>query len=324
MIRGITQYEPSEFTFTALAGTRVSEITAALAEKNQYLPFDPMLVDAGATIGGTVGAGLSGPGRLRYGGIRDFVLGVHFISGDGKLIRAGGKVVKNAAGFDLPKFMVGSLGRYGVITELTFKVFPKPSASETLRVSCQSHFQAIERIAHASASSWELDAIDYRTDQQTIYLRIAGPSAANRAIAAEIRNQWGGDVADADNPNDFWRSVRELNWIADAPTAVKIPTTPDAVLQLCDRLPGHLHFSVAANVAWLLLDTNHQLADTAKSLSANGLKGLVVTGNCSRSCIGTWISNEIDLALKRALDPAGIFPLTNLDSHAKNETARER
>ena len=115
----------SEFTFTALAGTPVREIAAALAERGQYLPFDPMLREAGATLGGTVAAGLSGPGRFRYGGLRDFILGVRFVDGEGRLLRLGGKVVKNAAGFDLPKFFVGSLGRFGVLAEMTFKVFPK-------------------------------------------------------------------------------------------------------------------------------------------------------------------------------------------------------
>ncbi|MEO5957967.1 MAG: FAD-binding protein, partial [Opitutaceae bacterium] len=114
-LRGIVEYEPSEFTFTALAGTPVKEIVAALAERGQYLPFDPLLAQAGATIGGTVAAGLSGPGRFRFGGLRDFILAVQFVDGGGRLLRMGGKVVKNAAGFDLPKFFVGSAGRFGAL-----------------------------------------------------------------------------------------------------------------------------------------------------------------------------------------------------------------
>lgn len=133
-LRGIVEYEPSEFTFTGFAGTPIREIMAALGERGQYLPFDPMLVLAGATLGGTVAAGLSGPGRVRFGGLRDFILGVRFVDGEGRLLRLGGKVVKNAAGFDVPKFLVGSAGRFGVIAELSFKVFPRPVASRTLRL----------------------------------------------------------------------------------------------------------------------------------------------------------------------------------------------
>src|SRR4051812_28589543 len=80
-LRGISEYDPSEFTFTAAAGTPLREIAAALAERGQYLPFDPMLLDAGATLGGTVASGLSGPGRFRFGGLRDFILGVRFVDG---------------------------------------------------------------------------------------------------------------------------------------------------------------------------------------------------------------------------------------------------
>src|SRR3954470_5132951 len=136
-LRGISEYDPSEFTFTAAAGTPVREIAAALAERGQYLPFDPMLVDAGATLGGTVAAGLSGPGRFRFGGLRAFILGVRFVDGNGRLLRMGGKVVKNAAGFDLPKFFVGSVGRFGVLGEITFKVFPRPASSLTLRLTAE-------------------------------------------------------------------------------------------------------------------------------------------------------------------------------------------
>jgi glycolate oxidase FAD binding subunit len=125
-LSGIIAYDPGEFTFTALAGTPLRELRAALAERGQYLPFDPPLVESGATIGGTVAAGLSGPGRFRYGGVRDFILAVQFADGSGQLLRGGAKVVKNAAGFDIPKFLVGSCGRFGVITEVTFKVFPAP------------------------------------------------------------------------------------------------------------------------------------------------------------------------------------------------------
>src|SRR5689334_23336607 len=95
-LSGITEYDPSEYTFTAWAGTPISAIKTALRERGQYLPFDPLLAAAGATLGGTVAAGLSGPGRFRFGGIRDFILGIKFIDGGGTLLRMGGKVVKNA------------------------------------------------------------------------------------------------------------------------------------------------------------------------------------------------------------------------------------
>ena len=102
-LSGIREYNPSEYTFTALAGTKLTEINQMLTDNGQFLPFDPPLATPGATLGGTVGANLSGPMRYYYGGVRDFILGVQFLNNQGQLVRSGGKVVKNAAGFDIPQ-----------------------------------------------------------------------------------------------------------------------------------------------------------------------------------------------------------------------------
>lgn len=313
-ITGIVEYEPSEFTFTARAGTTLAEIEATLAEKNQYLPFDPPLVDAGATIGGTVAAGLSGPGRFRYGGIRDFLLGVRFLSGDGKWINSGGKVVKNAAGFDIPKFLVGSLGRLGVMTELTFKVFPRPIARQTLCVRCGSASDAIDRIAFAARARWELDAIDYRpaeddSGDHVVYLRIAGPPKANAAIANEVSAKWGGDVSELEAADEFWHSVRELSWSSDAPVAVKVPTTPaqfaDLHAALHEDSSISMQLSVAGNLLWLLAgdDSLSSIDGTLKSL---GISALAVRGE-GLPRIGTWNTFAIESAVKQAIDPVGTF-----------------
>ncbi len=276
-----------------------------------------MLVDAGATIGGTVAAGLSGPGRFRYGGIRDFFLGVQFIGGDAELLRAGGKVVKNAAGFDLPKFLVGSLGRFGVMTELTFKVFPKPIATQTLCVRCGSHGQAVERMAKAAASRWELDAIDYRPDQQTIYLRVAGPPQVNESIEREICSVWGDDVSQCPSADAFWQSVRELNWSGNDSIAVKVPTTPrqfpGLYASLADNDVLQCHLSVAGNVLWILLQTSDRLTTLDKELRSRGISGLVVRGDGATPLVGNWVTSEMQTAVKAALDPPARFPnlLTN-------------
>src|SRR5512137_2087424 len=170
-LRGIIEYEPNEFTFTALAGTPVRDIGQALAEKEQYLPFDPMWLEAGATLGGTVASGVSGPGRFRFGGVRDFILGVRFVDGLGRLLRMGGKVVKNCAGFDLPKFMVGSLGRYGILAEVTFKVFPAPPARLTLKLPAADSEAASNMLVAAANSRWECEALDLLPDGKTVCLR---------------------------------------------------------------------------------------------------------------------------------------------------------
>ena len=210
-VRGIVEYEPSEFTFTALAGTPVREIAAALAEKGQYLPFDPLFAEAGATIGGTVAAGVSGPGRFRFGGLRDFILGVRFVDGGGRLLRLGGKVVKNAAGFDLPKFFVGSLGRFGVLAEITFKVFPRAAAMRTLRLGAKDAAAMTAILTGAANTRWELDALEASPTEGAVFARLAAPAAALDVLAKEILARWPGAVLGDGEANELWRSVGQLD-----------------------------------------------------------------------------------------------------------------
>ena len=137
-----------------------------------------MLVEAGSTIGGVVASGLSGPGRFRYGGVRDFILGVRLVDGAGRLLRLGGKVVKNAAGFDVPKFLVGSLGRFGALGEVTFKVFPKPAATLTLRLHAVNADEATRVLTGAANSRFEFDALDVPPGGPQVLARLAGPPEA--------------------------------------------------------------------------------------------------------------------------------------------------
>ncbi|MGB6042615.1 MAG: FAD-binding protein, partial [Pirellulales bacterium] len=185
-LNGVLEYQPSEYTFTALAGTRISEVEDLLAQNRQYLPFDPPLAAAGATVGGTVAAGLSGSGRYRYGGVRDFLIGVTFISGDGRTVSGGGKVVKNAAGFDIPKLMVGSLGRFGVLVELTFKVFPARDASATIAIDTGDLPSAISLMNTLAVSSEDLDRLDLEPPGR-LMVRISGIHDALSARIARVK-----------------------------------------------------------------------------------------------------------------------------------------
>ncbi|MCS6846700.1 MAG: FAD-binding protein, partial [Anaerolineae bacterium] len=179
-LSGVIDYQPTEFVITAWAGTPVAEVQALLAEHGQYLPFDPLLVERGATLGGTVAANACGPERYRYGGVRDFIIGTRFIDGEGNLIRGGGKVVKNAAGFDYPKLMVGSLGRLGALVDMTFKVFPKPEAYATLRVDCASLDIALALLPKLTNCPYDLNAIDLvagAANDVAIFVRVGGLAA---------------------------------------------------------------------------------------------------------------------------------------------------
>jgi len=132
--RGIVSYDPTELVITARAGTPLSELEAALDAAGQMLPCEPPHFGEGATVGGMVAAGLSGPRRPWSGSVRDFVLGTRVITGQGKHLRFGGEVMKNVAGYDLSRLMAGSFGCLGVLTEVSLKVLPKPRLSTGLRL----------------------------------------------------------------------------------------------------------------------------------------------------------------------------------------------
>jgi glycolate oxidase FAD binding subunit len=237
-LSGIIEYDPSEYTFSALGGTPVRDIVAALAEQGQYLPFDPMLLDAGSTVGGMVASGLSGPGRWRYGGLRDFILAVRLADGVGRLMRLGAKVVKNAAGFDVPKFMVGTAGRYGIIAEATFKVFPQPSERRTLRLDAPDPAEQARLLMAAANTRWELEALEAPVGESSVYVRLAGPGPAVRALSREVLQRFSGRALDDGETVDLWTRVREFTWAPASWPLAKVVLTPSQVPAFSAWLAG--------------------------------------------------------------------------------------
>jgi glycolate oxidase FAD binding subunit len=313
-LRGITEYDPSEFTFTALAGTPVSEISAVLAERGQYLPFDPMLAEAGATLGGTVAAGLSGPGRFRYGGVRDFILGVRFVDGAGHLLRMGGKVVKNAAGFDLPKFFVGSLGRFGALGELTFKVFPRPSSSLTVRLYAQDMEAGTRVITEAASSRFEFTALDVVPGDSGILARLAGPSESLELLVRDVLARWPGERLADGEAVKLWHGLGEFHWVPAAASLVKIAMSPASLKPLVQLVTGlngaQIHVSAGGNVAFVALADLETIPAVGGRLHALGLPGVTLRGP-GPLWMGCRPRPAIGKAVKQALDPESRFP--NLD-----------
>jgi glycolate oxidase FAD binding subunit len=243
--------------------------------------------------------------------LRDFILGVRFVDGMGRLLRMGGKVVKNAAGFDLPKFFVGSLGRFGVLAEATFKVFPRAVASRTLKLTVNSPDAAAKVLTEAANSRWEADAVDVLPDGRSLLLRLAAPEPALEAISVEVLERWDGAVISREEENRAWTAIREFHWAHEGGVLAKVPLTPDRVTALHEALTAmndaRLHVSAGGNVGYVSMP---DASGFSARLSALHLEGMTLRGDAPL-WLGTRGSAEIVRSVKEALDPQRRFP--NLD-----------
>jgi glycolate oxidase FAD binding subunit len=304
-LRGILEYEPEEFVFTALAGTPLREIEAALKAHGQYLPFDPPLWGKGATLGGTVAAGLSGPMRHRYGGVRDFILGVRFVDGEGRLVRGGGKVVKNAAGFPFHRLMVGSLGAFGVMVELSFKVFPRPRATRTLRATMKGLEEALRAVEKLRLLPLDLLALDL-LPPATLELRLGGFPESLKARLERLKALLGQEegleeVEEVAEEEAHWQGVRDLRFLEGSPIHAKVPAGL-ARIPFLEGLPlGPRRYLDGGEVLYVGLEE-----EGLKALKEAGIPYLTLKG--PGEALHPPPENAFYLGLKEALDPTGRFP----------------
>ena len=196
---GIVDYEPTELVVTARCGTPLSDLERLLAERGQMLAFEPPHFGE-ATIGGAIATGLSGPRRATSGAARDFVLGVRVVDGRGQDLSFGGRVMKNVAGYDVSRLMVGSIGTLGVIAEISLKVLPVPPASETL-VREASESDAVTLMNKWAGKPLPISATCYSNGK--LFVRLAGAATAVAAARAQIGGEGMHDHL------GFWESVRE-------------------------------------------------------------------------------------------------------------------
>lgn len=197
---GIISYEPAEQVIVARCGTPLVEIESLLAEHGQALAFEPPHFGPATTIGGAIAAGLSGPARAYTGAARDFVLGVRIVDGLGNVLKFGGEVMKNVAGFDVSRLMTGSWGTLGVVAEVSLKLVPRAPFVATQQLELDEA-AFIELINTLSGKPLPLSASYYRNGVARI--RLAGPESSVRAAQAKI----GGEPVSEDAA--FWSALRD-------------------------------------------------------------------------------------------------------------------
>ena len=311
-LAGITSYEPSELVVTAGAGTRLAELEAVLAAQGQCLPFEPPHFGDGATIGGMVASGLSGPARASAGAVRDYVLGAKLINGKGEHLTFGGQVIKNVAGYDVSRLMVGAMGTLGLLTEVSLKVMPLAVAQATLRFECTQQ-QALDRLNAWGGQPLPLNASCWLEDAGTgtLYLRLRGARAAVDAACAAL----GGDrIGDAQARVD-WQACRDqhLPWFSERSDSqdlwrLSVPQTA-AVMNLPEAPLIEWHGAQR----WLRAVPDQAQAVRRAAAEAGGSATLFIAA-AGRQMEATArfdtlkpAVERIHRALKREFDPVGIF-----------------
>jgi len=296
---GILSYEPKELVITARCGTLLTEMETALAEHGQMLAFEPPHFGKEATLGGTIAAGLSGPRRPYAGSARDFVLGTRILNGRGEILRFGGEVMKNVAGYDISRLMTGAMGTLGVILDVSLKVLPLPAKEITL-VQNRSLGDALQAINGWSQRPIPLSAAC--CDGERLYIRLAGAATA----VASARDIIGGEVmADSDA---FWDGrIREQGhaffqgstplWRLSVP-----PTTP------IDKLPGKYLIDWGGALRWLKVESDHQ--EVREIAAGAGGHATLFRGGDRRGNVYQPLPKplmNLHHNLKRAFDPQGLF-----------------
>jgi glycolate oxidase FAD binding subunit len=298
---GIVAYEPTELVIVARCGTPLAEIEAALDERNQMLAFEPPHFGPGSTIGGVIAAGLSGPRRQAVGAARDFVLGATLLDGKGDVLRFGGQVMKNVAGYDVSRMLVGSLGVLGLVVDVSLKVLPKPFMETTLRFELGEK-EAIERLnawggqpLPISASAWH---------GGVLIVRLSGAVAA---VKAAVQKMGGEEETQA---AVFWNELRDHNneffSATTGPTSLWRLSVPSVTPPL--DLQGEQLIEWGGAQRWLRTETNSVTIRAAVE-KVGGHATLFRGGDKSAGAFHPLAPAvaAIHRNLKNTFDPSGIF-----------------
>lgn len=321
--RGIVEYVPGDLTLTARAGTRLSEIGAAARAHGQWLPLDPWGGDDG-TLGATVSTATAGPHAYAMGLPRDVVLGLEFVNGGGQVIRAGGRVVKNVAGFDLTRLIIGSWGTLGVVTEVAVRLRARPEHTRTLAIAIPATHTALNELATrlrvlpftplaSEVVNARLAAQLGHGDEQMLLLRVGGNEKSVKGQVEQLRPF--GEARDVDE--GVWDSLR-----AAEPAAVatwrwsQLPSLFGDTWGAADRATrayggAILHGNPMRGVARVVVPSTAKASAAELARAAAGFRGTVaiecLPPNAWPLVESRGAHDPVSRAVRAKFDPAGIL-----------------
>ncbi len=331
-LNGVVSYEPSELVITALAGTPLAELEALLAAQGQCLPFEPphfsphstssrlrdgtlysgTAVGSAATVGGMVAAGLSGPARASVGAVRDYVLGVKLLNGKGEHLTFGGQVMKNVAGYDVSRLMVGAMGTLGLLTEVSLKVLPIAPLEATLKFA-MTQAEALNQLNAWGGQPLPLNASCWLEENGTgtLYLRLRGALAAVEAACSKL----GGERMPNAQAMPDWQRARDqqLPWFKARTDAqdlwrLSVPQTAPVL-----DLPNSPLIEWHGGQRWVFADAAQGQQLRAIAHKAGGHATLFIAacagkmGDIARFDTLKPPLDRIHRELKREFDPSGVF-----------------
>jgi glycolate oxidase FAD binding subunit len=337
-LSGVTLYEPEELILSAKAGTPIGQIEKLLAENNQELAFEP--IDYGpvfgaapgrGTIGGTLGANLSGPRRIKAGAARDHFLGVTAVSGRGETFKSGGRVVKNVTGYDLCKVLAGSYGTLAVMTDVTVKVLPRAETEQTVLVLGLDDAAAIRAMSAAMNSSNDVSgaahcpattsaSIQVEASQPLTLLRLEGvaPSVAHRRRALEALLKSFGEITILEETasGEAWRVIRNVIPFTGGGRALwRISVAPSRGAEVAVALgeEAEYFYDWAGGLIWAALPaTDDGGAARVRAAVKAGHATLIRAPTAIRAAVPVFEPQEPALAaltkrVKESFDPKGVL-----------------
>jgi glycolate oxidase FAD binding subunit len=323
-INSIIDHAVEDLTVTVESGMKIQDLQDTLALKGQFLPIDPCFPES-ATIGGIIATANMGSWRQRYGGVRDLLLGISFLRGDGKEAKAGGRVVKNVAGYDLMKLFTGSYGNLGIITEATFRLFPLPKDSLTVTVTGEK--ESIYQLQKtATASSLTPTAMDLLSKSlvKTFDLGIGlGLIFRFQGITESIKQQSSQVINWAEKLNLFvkiYEHQEELNLWKNLPLKTyegdvicKVGILPSQAINLIDKFDNYGLINISQGIGFLSFSKaikSHQILNLRQFCNDNS--GFLTVLNAPfKSQFEPWgyVGNGLKMmkTIKQNFDPQGVF-----------------
>ncbi|SKC00352.1 FAD-binding protein [Sphingopyxis flava] len=323
-LAGVIDYDPAELVLTVRPGTPLAEVQALVEGEGQMLAFEPWGGE-GATIGGTVAAGVAGSRRVTAGSARDHLLGLKAVSGSGTAFVAGAKVVKNVTGYDLPKIMAGSWGRLAAMTELTLKVLPRPRETVTLVARGLSVEAAHAAMACALGSNADVSAAAQLQGGE-ILLRVAGfvPSVEARCLALPglLAAHCPVDRLTADDAAPlWWRAMTGGDLHGSVRWKIHLPPRHAAgLVRRLEAVGANWAMDWGGGLVWIAVDRTDDLV-RAEAAALGGEAALVAAPEEMRARIPAMHPRATGAAMledrvRRAFDPQGVFATNRFEEVA--------